>query len=121
MDFDDALAHCLSLPGTVETYPFGDDVAVIKVTGRMFALLPLGADPPSISLKCDPDLALTLRDQYPEAVTSGYHLNKRHWNSILLDGSVPDDEVQDWIEHSWELVVAKLPKREQAVLQAQQR
>jgi predicted DNA-binding protein (MmcQ/YjbR family) len=87
----------------------------------MFALLPLGADPPSISLKCAPDLALALREHYPGAVTPGYHLNKRHWNSILLHGAVPDDEVQEWIEHSWELVVAKLPKREQAILHAQQR
>jgi predicted DNA-binding protein (MmcQ/YjbR family) len=108
------------LPGAVETYPFGEEVAVIKVTGRMFAL-PVDATPASISLKCDPDLALRLREHYPKVVTSGYHLNKRHWNSILLDGTVPDDEVCDWIEHSWELVVAKLPKGEQAVLQAQQR
>jgi len=121
MDFDDAMAHCLSLPGAAETYPFGDSVAVIKVAGRMFALLTVDADPGSVSLKCDPDLAGVLREQYPKAVTSGYHLNKRHWNSIMLDGTVPDDEVRDWIDDSWELVVAALPKREQAALLSQRR
>ena len=117
MDLDDALARCLALPGTVETYPFGDGVAVIKVAGRMFALLPLDAAAPSVSLKCDPDLATALRGRYP-AVTPGYHLNKRHWNSVALDVTVPDDEVAEWIEHSWELVVAKLPRAERDRLEA---
>lgn len=116
MDLDDALDHCLSLPGANETYPFGDDIAVIKVAGRMFALLPLGAEPPSISLKCDPVLAAVHRARYPGVVTAGYHLNKRHWNSVILDGTVADDEVQEWIEHSYDLVVAKLPRHRRDAL-----
>jgi predicted DNA-binding protein (MmcQ/YjbR family) len=93
----------------VEDYPFGDEVAVFKVAGRMFALVPLGPPPESVSLKCDPDLAVGLRGRYA-AITPGYHLNKRHWNTVALDGSVPDDEVLDLIDHSYELVVARLTR-----------
>jgi len=100
---------CLALPGAAETYPFGDGIAVFKVGGKVFALVPLGGQQATISLKCDPDLALNLRDRYP-AITAGYHLNKRHWNTVTMDGSVPDDEVLDLIDHSYDLVVARLPR-----------
>jgi predicted DNA-binding protein (MmcQ/YjbR family) len=93
----------------VEDYPFGDQVAVFKVAGKLFALVPLGETPQSISLKCDPELATSLRNRYP-AVTPGYHLNKRHWNTLTLDGSVPDDEVLELIDHSYDLVVARLTR-----------
>lgn len=106
---DQVIAACLARPGAVEDYPFGDGVAVFKVAGKMFALVPLGDQPGSVSLKCDPDMAVELRRQYP-AITAGYHLNKRHWNSVELDGSVPDDEVLDLIDHSYQLVVSRLPK-----------
>ena len=96
-------------PGAVEDYPFGDEVAVFKVAGRMFALLPLGEVPGSVSLKCDPDLAVSLRSRYA-GIRPGYHLNKRHWNTVTLDGSVPDEEVLELIEHSYDLVVAGLTK-----------
>ena len=106
---DQVMAACAAKPGSVEDYPFGDGVAVYKVAGRMFALVPLDDDPPSISLKCDPDLAEGLRDRYP-GITPGYHLNKRHWNTVALDGSVPDDEVLDFIDQSYDLVVARLTR-----------
>jgi predicted DNA-binding protein (MmcQ/YjbR family) len=106
---DRVLAACTGQPGAVEDYPFGDGVAVFKVGGKMFALVPLGEDPGSVSLKCDPYRAVWLRRQYA-AITGGYHLNKRHWNTVALDGSVPEDEILDLIHHSWELVVARLPK-----------
>lgn len=106
---DRVIAACDALPGSVEDYPFGDGVAVFKVGGRMFALVTLDAPPGSVSLKCEPDLALDLRGQYA-AVTAGYHLDKRHWNTITLDGSVPDDELLGLVDHSYELVVARLPK-----------
>jgi predicted DNA-binding protein (MmcQ/YjbR family) len=93
----------------VEDYPFGDEVAVFKVVGRMFALVPLGEEPGSVSLKCDPELAIGLRGRYA-GVTPGYHLNKRHWNTVTLDGSVPDEEVLELIDHSYDLVVARLTK-----------
>jgi predicted DNA-binding protein (MmcQ/YjbR family) len=110
-----AFAACGALPGAVETYPFGDGVAVFKVGGKMFALVPLGGEPASVSLKCDPDYALSLRDRYP-AITAGYHLNKRHWNTVVLDGSVPDDEVLELVDHSYDLVVSSLPKATRAKL-----
>jgi predicted DNA-binding protein (MmcQ/YjbR family) len=109
---DRVVAECSAKPGSAEDYPFGDQVAVFKVAGRMFALVLLGSLPGIVSLKCDPDLAAGLRARYP-AITPGYHLNKRHWNTVTLDGSVPDDELLDLIDHSYELVVARLPKAEQ--------
>ena len=106
---DSVIAACTAKPGAVEDYPFGDEVAVFKVAGRMFALVPLGEAPGSVSLKCDPDLAVGLRDRYA-GVTPGYHLNKRHWNTVLLDGSVPGEEVRELIDHSYDLVVARLTR-----------
>jgi predicted DNA-binding protein (MmcQ/YjbR family) len=105
------IAECGGRPGAVEDYPFGDDVTVFKVAGKMFALVSLGQPPGSISLKCDPDLAVGLRARYL-AITAGYHLNKRHWNTVTLDGSVPDDELAELIGHSYELVVAGLTRTE---------
>jgi predicted DNA-binding protein (MmcQ/YjbR family) len=106
---DRAAVHtaCLALPGAVEEFPFGPDTAVVKVGDRMFAILPLTGE--SVSLKCDPELATALREQYA-AVRPGYHLAKRHWNTIALDGSLPDEELAGLVEHSYELVVAKLPR-----------
>jgi predicted DNA-binding protein (MmcQ/YjbR family) len=117
MDRDAMLAYLSGRPGAVEDYPFGDDVAVFKVGGRVFALCALTGQSGSISLKCDPTLAEALRDRYP-AVRPGYHLNKRHWNTIDLDGSVPGDELADLVDHSWELVVARLPRRDRDALGA---
>lgn len=106
---------CLELAGSVEDYPFGDDVAVFKVGGRMFALVSLAASPGFVNLKCDPDLALELRARHP-AVGPGYHMNKRHWNTVELDGSIAADELREQIEHSHALVVAGLPRAERARL-----
>jgi predicted DNA-binding protein (MmcQ/YjbR family) len=106
---EQVLAECLGQAGAVEDYPFGDGAAVFKVAGKMFALVALGGEPGSVSLKCDPDRAAWLRRQYP-AITGGYHLNKRHWNTVELNGSVPEDELLDLIGHSYDLVVAGLPK-----------
>ena len=102
-------AACLALPGAVEDFPFGDEVSVFKVAGKMFALSDLGADPLQLSIKCEPELAAQLRATYP-AVGPGYHLNKRHWNTVTLDGSLPDRMVTDMLGDSYDLVVASLPK-----------
>jgi predicted DNA-binding protein (MmcQ/YjbR family) len=110
VDRDQLLDLLTGFPGAVEDYPFGDEVAVFKVGGKMFALVSLDDDPGSVNLKCDPALALELRDRYA-AVRPGYHSNKRHWNTVDLDGSVDDDELGEMVEHSYELVVSKLPKR----------
>lgn len=112
---DRVLAECLAKSGAVEDYPFGDEVAVIKVAGRMFALVSLGDPPGDLSLKCDPDLAVELRDRHA-AITAGYHLNKRHWNTITLDGSVPDAEIAELIDHSYELVVSGLTAAQRRAL-----
>jgi predicted DNA-binding protein (MmcQ/YjbR family) len=106
---DDVLDMCAGLPGAVEDYPFGDSVAVFKVGDRMFALVSLEGSPGTVSLKCDPSLALDWRARY-SAVRPGYHLNKRHWNTVDLDGSVDDSELREMVDHSYELVVSQLPQ-----------
>ncbi|WP_142057948.1 MmcQ/YjbR family DNA-binding protein [Pseudonocardia kunmingensis] len=102
-------AACLAFAGAGEEFPFDESTSVFKVAGKIFALGRLDGLPLRVSLKCDPDLAVQLRMSHP-AVTAGYHLNKRHWNTVLLDGSVPDDLVREIIEDSYDLVVARLPK-----------
>jgi predicted DNA-binding protein (MmcQ/YjbR family) len=110
MDSRELRTRCLRLPGASEEFPFGDEVSVFKVGGKMFALCSLDAGPPlRLSVKCDPELAVQLRSAYP-AIGPGYHLNKRHWNTITLDGSLPDEMVTDLLGDSYDLVVASLPK-----------
>ncbi len=114
---DRVIAACNAKRGAVEDYPFGDEVAVFKVGGRMFALVALGAPPGSVSLKCDPEAALALRARYP-AITPGYHLSKRHWNTVELDGSVPEDELLELVDDSYELVLARLTRAQRNELMA---
>jgi predicted DNA-binding protein (MmcQ/YjbR family) len=102
-------ALCAAKPGAVETHPFGPGVAVYKVGGKMFALVPHEAEPATVNLKCDPEWSELLRKAY-DAVQPGYHQNKKHWNTVVLDGSVPDDELEELLAHSYELVVASLPR-----------
>lgn len=96
--------YILSMPNAVLDYPFGEKVAVYKVNDKMFALIHEGSNPLRVSMKCDPQLAKLLRERY-ESVLPGYHLNKRHWNTILLTGQLPWEEIQGFIRHSYELVV----------------
>ncbi len=113
LSYEDVRAYCLSRPAAVEEFPFGPDVRVFKVMGKMFALMPV--DTLSISLKCDPVLAQMQRDTYP-AVQPGYHLNKRHWNSVTVDGTIADDEIEEMIRHSYDLIVKKLKKADRETL-----
>ncbi len=101
--------ECLRMPGAIEEFPFNPETSVFKVGGKIFAISTLGSRPLSVSLKCEPGLAEQLRADYP-AITPGYHLNKRHWNTVVLDGSLPDRMVRDMIEDSYDLVVASLPR-----------
>jgi predicted DNA-binding protein (MmcQ/YjbR family) len=100
--------RCLAFPGAEETFPFAPGLSVFKVAGKMFALTRLDETPPRVALKCEPQLAEQLREAHP-AVLPGYHLNKRHWNTVILDGSLPDRMIRDMIEDSYDLVVSGLP------------
>jgi predicted DNA-binding protein (MmcQ/YjbR family) len=107
--------YCLSFPGSVETFPFGTETSVFKVAGKMFALSQLARRPLSVSVKCEPLLAEQLRAAHA-AVLPGYHLDKRHWNTVILDGSLPAQLVKDMIEDSYDLVVSKLPASQRQAL-----
>jgi predicted DNA-binding protein (MmcQ/YjbR family) len=100
--------HCLAFSGSVETFPFGPEASVFKVAGKMFALSRLARQPLQVSVKCEPLLAVQLREAHP-GVLPGYHLNKRHWNTLIIDGSLPDPMIKDMVEDSYDLVVSGLP------------
>lgn len=116
MDVAALRSQCLALPGATAEHPFGPGALVMKAGGRIFAIIGEDAEPPTISLKCEPDLAVLLRDAH-EAVGPGYHLDKRHWNTVTVDGSVPDDELRAWIDDSYDLVVAGLPRAQRSALE----
>ena len=109
--------YLLSFPASVEEMPFGPEVLVYKVVGKMFALLSWQDEPMSINLKCEPNLALQLRDTYPQ-VTAGYHMNKKHWNTVLMDGVLEDTHIKEWVQASYDLIYNSLPKATQAQLRA---
>jgi predicted DNA-binding protein (MmcQ/YjbR family) len=108
--------YLLNKKGTTEERPFGPEALVYKIVGKMFGLIAWEEIPLRITLKCDPELALSLRDKY-ETVQPGYHMNKQHWNTITLDGSIPDDEILAMVDHSYELVVKGLTKTARQELQ----
>jgi predicted DNA-binding protein (MmcQ/YjbR family) len=114
VNLDSYRTHCLSKPGVTEGFPFGEDVLVFKVGGKMFALSRID-DFERISLKVDPDRGVELREAY-EAVEEAFHMNKRHWIMVMMDGTVPDRLLKEWIDDSYNLVVASLPRKEQAKL-----
>lgn len=118
MDYQEARNYLLSKPEAIEDFPFYPDVLVPKVRGKMFATLSERAGIAEMNLKCDPDEALALRDIFP-AVKPGYHMNKVHWNTLTLDGSIPDNEIRRMIDNSYRLVVEKLPKHSRTALLAQ--
>ena len=109
MDLAQLREYCLSKPRATEGTPFGPDVLVFKVGGKMFALAALDDVPTTVNLKCDPDLALDLRDRYDE-VRPGYHMNKKHWNTVEIQGAIPHVELRKMIDHSYDLVAKSLPK-----------
>ncbi|SCZ02176.1 MmcQ/YjbR family DNA-binding protein [Alkaliphilus peptidifermentans] len=118
MDINMLKNYCLSMKDTYEDYPFGEDVLVVKVKSKMFALITEKGNCLNISLKCDPVLSHSLREAHA-SITAGYHLNKTHWNTIIIDGSLPEDEIQWMIKHSYEIVVKKLPKPQRDELLSQ--
>ena len=104
--------YLLNKPETLLDFPFGNDVYVFKVKNKMFALLGYRNDQLSLNLKCDPEEALMLRDIF-EAISAGYHMNKQHWNTIIIDGSVPKGEMERMMDNSFKLVVSKMTKKDQ--------
>lgn len=114
MDFEAFVNYCLRKKAVRDDFPFDKNTLVFKVKGKMFALADVDLFE-SINLKCDPGRAVELREQF-EGITPGYHMNKRHWNTVLTDGSVPDKLLYELIDHSYELVVSSLPKKDQGGL-----
>ena len=109
---DDLAAFCLNLPLAIETYPFGEQITVFKTSGngKIFALSALAGEPLSVSLKCDPEESRALREEFPQHITPGYHLNKKHWITVVLDGGVDDDLVRQLLHDSHALVRPKVPR-----------
>lgn len=115
MNIEQYRNFCLSFPGVTEEFPFNETTLVFKVMGKMFALTDVDTFE-SISLKCDPVKAIELRETYPDIVAPGYHMNKKHWNSVSMMSNLPDSLIKEWITDSYQLVVAKLPKKEREKL-----
>ena len=115
MDATELRAHCLTFRGSSESFPFGAETSVFKVAGKIFAISRLAGEPLEVSLKCEPLLAGQLRELHA-AVRPGYHLNKRHWNTVTVDGSIDDQMLRDMIEDSYDLVVSRLPLSRQRAL-----
>ena len=114
MDIEKFRAYCLAKKGVTENFPFDDTTLVMKVLDKMFALGNLDGDL-NINLKCDPEKAIELREQYP-AVKPGYHMNKKHWNTIEVDGSIATVTIENWIDDSYNLVISKMTKKQREML-----
>jgi len=114
MNYEEIREYCLSKPGATESLPFNDTALVFKV-GKMFAVLDLSEERRGITLKCDPELAVELRERHPE-VTGAWHFNKTHWNGIALDGNISDQQLKYWIDHSYEIVRKTLSKKQKEEL-----
>ena len=110
MNIESLREYCLSKPGAEETLPFGPDTLVFKVNGKVFLLVGLDEEPLRFNVKCDPDKAIELREQY-SCVLPGYHMNKKHWNTIIVDGSVSSKQLKEWIDDSYTLVSGNSPKK----------
>lgn len=112
MNIEEFRTYCLSKPFVTEEFPFGEDTLVFKVKGKMFALTGLDREGFSVNLKCDPDYGEELREKYPE-IQAGYHMNKKLWNTVDFEGSLPPTLLMALIDHSFSEVVKKMPKKEQ--------
>ena len=117
MDVESLRAYCLTRKGCTEGFPFDEYTLVFKVMGKMFALIPL-ENPISINLKCDPEYAVELREKHPEEIRPGFHMNKKHWNTVMINGWLDHSLIMSLVDHSYELVVAKLKKADREELNA---
>ncbi len=110
MNIEEVREYCLAKAGVTEEFPFDEDTLVFKVGGKMFLLTDL-QEPTHINIKCDPEVAVVRRERYPEEVVPGWHMNKKHWNTVVTDGNISDEELRRWIDESYALVKASLPKK----------
>ena len=115
MNLEELRNYCLTKPGSEETFPFDEETAVYKVMGKMFLLTGLEYNPVQFNVKCDPELAIDLRERH-SCVEPGFHMSKKHWNTIICDGTVSRKMLCEWIDHSYELVVQGLPNKEREKL-----
>ena len=116
MDLEDLRNYCLSKAGTTESFPFDKDTMVFKVLSKLFAIIPLERDPLQINLKCDPERAEVLRDGHPDAIFPGYHMNKKHWNTVFIYNGLTNNLLKEMVDHSYDLVRNKLTKKEKTIL-----
>ena len=119
MNLEELRKYCLSLPHVTEDMPFGEDILVFRICNRIFVLTSLESVPLRVSLKCDPERAIELREEFPNKIMAGYHLNKKHWNTVLLEG-LPLTLIKEMIQHSYDQVLAKVPKKEREKLSPNQ-
>lgn len=118
MDLENLRLYCLSKTGACESFPFDQDTLVFKVMSKIFAIIPLERDPLQINLKCDPEQAIELREQYPEDIYPAYHMNKKHWNSVYLDHNLKSQLIKTMVDGSYQLVLVKLTKKEKQTLES---
>lgn len=116
MNLEELREYCLRKKGVEESFPFDSNTLVFKVMGKMFLLTGLEYQPVQFNVKCDPDKALELREKY-DCVQPGYHMNKQHWNTVICDGSVPSKLLRQWVDDSYGLIVASLPKKLRAEIE----
>jgi predicted DNA-binding protein (MmcQ/YjbR family) len=116
MTFDQLQSLCAGMPGATASFPFGEEILVFKVGGKMFALMNVNERPPAVNLKCDPEWSHVLRSTYA-AVQPGWHMNKQHWNTVTLDGTVSDEAVAQMVDHSYGLVVKGLRKGDRELVE----
>ena len=110
--------YCIAKKGTTEEFPFDESTLVFKVMGKMYALVALERSPLSMNMKCDPERAIELREEYPETILEGYHMSKKHWNTVRLEEDLDSHLIIELIDHSYDLVVAKMTKKLRAELEA---
>lgn len=118
MNVEELREYCLSKKAVTESTPFDDVTLVFKVADKMFALLPLDSVGLSINLKCDPERALALREKYPETVLPGYHMNKSHWNTVMIDGKLTVEQLRELIDHSYDLIIESFSKKHREIYDA---
>ena len=116
MDLETLKAHALAKPAATQDFPFDEETMALRVKNKIFALVPTKASPLQANLKCDPNWADILRQTY-SAVKPGWHMNKRHWNTVVFDGSIADDEILEMVDHAYDQVVKGLPKKDREALQ----